>query len=169
MEKIKMTNISKYNDNGIEKHYGRDIYSINFEIRQIYQIKCEKMRKKSILKVFRAALRLIEIIAADCNSTLRIRKPHIYSNLGCLIQNLSKVGKNFNITHINDWNENIVLIALEQGLKNVSIEENPAPISRNAIIILGLMSKALRLSFVFLGLECILKFHSHSPQSIDIW
>jgi hypothetical protein len=118
---IKMTDMSKNNENGIEKHYCRDIYSINFEIRQIYQIKCEKMQKKSILKVFRAALRLIEIVAADCNSALRIRKPHIYSSLGRLIQNLSKVGNNFNIT--NDWNQNTVLNALEQALKNASVEE----------------------------------------------
>jgi len=116
---IKITDLLKCNSDGIEKQYFRDIYSINVEISRIHKMKREN-QKKNILKIFRLSFRLIKLIGS--NSKLRIQKPHLLSNLGRLIQNISKICHDFNIG--NEWDGSIMLNALENGLKNIEVEEN---------------------------------------------
>ena len=69
-------------------------------------------KQTQLLKLHRTTLRVIQVAAS--RPILRILNPHIYSDLGGLIRELSNISND--ITTLPKWDSDIILEALDQAI-----------------------------------------------------
>lgn len=69
-------------------------------------------KQTKLLKLHRTTLRVIQVAAS--RPILRILNPHIYSDLGGLIRELSNISND--ITSLPKWDSDIILEALDQAI-----------------------------------------------------
>ena len=89
-------------------------------ILPVTQFSAKRMKKDSakekqitqLLKLHRTTLRVIQVAAS--RPILRILNPHIYSDLGGLIRELSNISND--ITTLPKWDSDIILEALDQAI-----------------------------------------------------
>ena len=101
----------------IDRFWSVDLRSKSLTINNLF-FQAKRMKKDSankqtqLLKLHRTTLRVIQVAAS--RPILRILNPHIYSDLGGLIRELSNISND--ITTLPKWESDIILEALDQAI-----------------------------------------------------
>jgi len=100
-------------DDESKRWFARELYSLKLECEKAKRMKKDSANKQTqLLKLHRTTLRVIQVAAS--RPILRILNPHIYSDLGGLIRELSNISND--ITTLPKWDSDIILEALDQAI-----------------------------------------------------
>merc|ERR1712168_262915 len=100
-------------DGESKRWFARELYSLKLECEKAKRMKKDSSNKQTqLLKLHRTTLRVIQVAAS--RPILRILNPHIYSDLGGLIRELSNISND--ITTLPKWDSDSILEALDQAI-----------------------------------------------------
>ncbi|CAG5106249.1 Oidioi.mRNA.OKI2018_I69.chr1.g2755.t1.cds [Oikopleura dioica] len=103
--------VDKDFDDESNRWFAREFYAVKHETTLIKRMRDERKQKNGVVKLHRTALRLMQVAAS--RPILRVLNPHIYTQLGDLVRELTDLSSRLDLPL---WEPHSILEALEQAV-----------------------------------------------------